>query len=150
MGGGKLVGYWFDSWYINRWLAYPRCFRLRQSTVYCKVGRPRSAYLPLTSGFFPVLTPWQDYWGRRAQRSSQSFLGLVYLQTGAGAGFQAHADAIHAAIMGGITKPARFHRLNSGGGGLDRIREGPNMEHQAVTTINIGIYQDGTIEQSFS
>jgi hypothetical protein len=22
------------------------------------------------------------------------------------------------------------------------------MEHQAVTTINIGIYQDGTIEQS--
>jgi hypothetical protein len=23
-----------------------------------------------------------------------------------------------------------------------------NMEHQAVTTINIGIYQDGTIEQS--
>jgi hypothetical protein len=24
-----------------------------------------------------------------------------------------------------------------------------NMEHQAVTTINIGIYQDGTIEQSY-
>jgi hypothetical protein len=23
-----------------------------------------------------------------------------------------------------------------------------NMEHHAVTTINIGIYQDGTIEQS--
>jgi hypothetical protein len=23
-----------------------------------------------------------------------------------------------------------------------------NLEHQAVTTINIGIYQDGTIEQS--
>jgi hypothetical protein len=23
-----------------------------------------------------------------------------------------------------------------------------NMAHQAVTTINIGIYQDGTIEQS--
>jgi hypothetical protein len=23
-----------------------------------------------------------------------------------------------------------------------------NMEHQAVTTINIGIYQDGTIERS--
>ena len=23
-----------------------------------------------------------------------------------------------------------------------------NIEHQAVTTINIGIYQDGTIEQS--
>ncbi len=23
-----------------------------------------------------------------------------------------------------------------------------NVEHQAVTTINIGIYQDGTIEQS--
>jgi hypothetical protein len=23
-----------------------------------------------------------------------------------------------------------------------------NMKHQAVTTINIGIYQDGTIEQS--
>ena len=23
-----------------------------------------------------------------------------------------------------------------------------NMEHQAVTTINIGVYQDGTIEQS--
>jgi hypothetical protein len=23
-----------------------------------------------------------------------------------------------------------------------------NMDHQAVTTINIGIYQDGTIEQS--
>ena len=23
-----------------------------------------------------------------------------------------------------------------------------NIEHQAVTTINIGIYQDGTVEQS--
>ncbi|HKN35584.1 MAG TPA: hypothetical protein VJX16_20260 [Terriglobales bacterium] len=23
-----------------------------------------------------------------------------------------------------------------------------NLEHQAVTTINVGIYQDGTIEQS--
>ena len=69
-----------------------------------------------------------------------------YIQTGAGKGFQAHGmfsmleSWVHSDP--GPIPPPQFSTE-------DLIAYvNANMQHQAVTTINIGIYQDGTVEES--
>jgi hypothetical protein len=139
---GRLAGYWFDSWYQSL-AAYPD---VPIDAVYraCKVGNP-SRITCFNFWIFPVLTPYQDFWAGELNSLHSPFASR-YIQRGAGKGFQAHAllsmleSWVHAK-PGPIPAP-QFSAEDL----IGYVRA--NIEHQAVTTINIGIYQDGTVEQS--
>ena len=138
----KLAGYWFDSWYQSL-AAYPDV-PIEAIYHYCKVGNP-GRITAFNFWIFPVLTPWQDYWAGELN-SLQSPFESRYVQRGAGTGFQAHGllsmlpSWVHSET--GPIPPPQFNTEDL----IAHVKA--NMEHQAFTTINIGIYQDGTIEQS--
>jgi hypothetical protein len=140
--GEKLAGYWFDSWYQSL-AAYPDV-PIEAIYRYCKVGNP-NRIAALNFWVFPVLTPWQDYWAGELNRLQNPFSSR-YIQRGAGKGFQAHGllsilePWVHS--ESGPIPPPQFSPEDL----IGYVKA--NMEHQAVTTINIGIYQDGTVEQS--
>jgi hypothetical protein len=140
--GDKLAGYWFDSWYQS--LAAYADVPIEAIYRYCKVGNP-SRITAFNFWIFPVLTPWQDYWAGEIY-SLQNPFESRYIQKGAGTGFQAHGlismleSWVHSKV-GPMPQP-QFNAED-----LITYVKG-NMAHQGVTTINIGIYQDGTIGQS--
>jgi hypothetical protein len=138
----KLAGYWFDSWYQSL-AAYPdvpidAIFR------YCKVGI-HGRITAFNFWIFPVLTPWQDYWAGELNALQNPFESR-YIQRSAGAGFQAHGMvSMLRSWVHSETGPIPTPQFSA----EDLIAYvKANIEHQAVTTINIGIYPDGTIEQS--
>lgn len=138
----KLAGYWFDSWYQSL-AAYPDV-PIDSIYRYCKIGNPKRI-TAFNFWIFPVLTPWQDYWAGELN-SLQSPFESRYIQKGAGTGFQAHGMVsmlqswVHSDTA--PIPPPQFSAEDL----IAHVKA--NMEHQAVTTINIGIYQDGTIEES--
>jgi Alpha-L-fucosidase len=140
--GKRLAGYWFDSWYQSL-AAYPD---VPIDVVYraCKVGNPERITC-FNFWIFPVLTPFQDYWAGELNGLHNPFASR-YIQRGAGKGFQAHGllsmleSWVHA-------KPEPIPAPQFSAEDLIAYVSA-NIEHQAVTTINIGIYQDGTVEQS--
>jgi hypothetical protein len=138
----KLAGYWFDSWYQSL-AAYPDV-PIDAIYRYCKVGNP-DRITAFNFWIFPVLTPWQDYWAGELN-SLQDPFDSRYIQRGAGTGFQAHGMVsmlpswVHSET--GPIPPPQFKTEEL----IAHVKA--NMEHHAFTTINIGIYQDGTIEQS--
>jgi Alpha-L-fucosidase len=140
--GEKLAGYWFDSWYQSL-AAYPDV-PVESIYRYTKVGNPNRV-TALNFWIFPVLTPWQDYWAGEFNRLQNSFPSR-YIRRGAGKGFQAHGllsmleSWVHSDP--GPIPPPQFSVQDL----VAYVKA--NMERQAVTTINIGIYQDGTVEQS--
>jgi hypothetical protein len=140
--GEKLAGYWFDSWYQSL-AAYPDV-PIEAIYRYCKVGNP-GRITAFNFWIFPVLTPWQDYWAGELNNLHNPFESR-YIHRGAGTGFQAHGMVsmleswVHSET--GPIPPPQFSAEDL----IAHVKA--NMEHQAVTTINIGIYQDGTIEQS--
>jgi Alpha-L-fucosidase len=138
----KLAGYWFDSWYQSL-AAYPDV-PIEAIYRYCKVGNP-GRITAFNFWIFPVLTPWQDYWAGELNALQNPFESR-YIQTGAGTGFQAQGmvSMLPSWVHGetGPIPPPQFSTEDL----IAYVKA--NMEHQAVTTINIGIYQDGTIEQS--
>jgi hypothetical protein len=140
--GEKLAGYWFDSWYQSL-AAYPDV-PIEAIYRYCKVGNS-GRITAFNFWIFPVLTPWQDYWAGELNALQNPFESR-YIQRGAGTGFQAHGMVsmleswVHSET--GPIPPPQFSAEDL----IAHVKA--NMEHQAVTTINIGIYQDGTTEQS--
>jgi len=138
----KLAGYWFDSWYQSL-AAYPDV-PIETIYRYCKVGSP-NRITAFNFWIFPVLTPWQDYWAGELYTLQNPFESR-YIQKGAGAGFQSHGMVsmlpswVHSET--GPIPPPQFSTTDL----IAHVKA--NMEHQSVTTINIGIYQDGKIEQS--
>jgi hypothetical protein len=140
--GDKLAGYWFDSWYQSL-AAYPDV-PIEAIYRYCKVGNP-DRITAFNFWIFPVLTPWQDYWAGELNTLQNPF-DSRYIQTGAGVGFQAQGllsmlpPWVHSEI--GPIPPPQFSAEDL----ITYVKA--NMEHQAVTAINVGIYQDGSIEQS--
>lgn len=140
--GERLAGYWFDSWYQSL-AAYPD---VPIDAVYraCKVGNP-SRITCFNFWIFPVLTPYQDYWAGELN-SLQNPFASHYIQRGAGKGFQAHGllSMLETWVHdkpGPIPAP-QFSAEDL----IAYVRA--NIEHRAVTTINIGIYQDATVEQA--
>jgi len=140
--GKRLAGYWFDSWYQSL-AAYPD---VPIDAVYraCKRGNP-GRITCFNFWIFPVLTSYQDYWAGELN-SLQNPFASRYIQRGAGKGFQAHGllsmlDAWVHGKPGPIPAP-QFSAQDL----IAYVRA--NIEHQAVTTINIGIYQDATVEQT--
>ncbi len=140
--GKKLAGYWFDSWYQS--LAAYADVPIDEIFRFCKVGNP-DRITAFNFWIFPVLTPSQEYWAGEIY-SLQNPFESRYIQKGAGTGFQAHGlismlgSWVHNKVGPMPPPPFKVEDL------IAYVKA--NIAHQAVTTINIGIYQDGTIEQS--
>lgn len=141
--GDELAGYWFDSWFQSL-TAYPD-IPVEEILRFCKVGNS-SRITAFNFWTFPVQTPWQDYWAGELY-SLQNPFSSRYIQAGPGAGFRAHgtlsmmpASWLHGEL--GKIPPPQFSAEDL----IAYVKA--NVEHQAVTTINIGIYQEGTIERS--
>lgn len=138
--GRKLDGYWFDSWYQ----AFEHFPDIRQDLVFqaCKAGNP-GRITAFNFWILPACTPWQEYWA--GEIGSPGLLPTSrYIERGAGAGLQSHfllfldAPWVHSKPDTEMESP-RFTSAAL----ADYIEQ--CMKHQAVVTVNLGIYQDGTI-----
>lgn len=138
--GRKLDGYWFDSWY-QAFEHYPD---IRQDLIFqaCKIGNP-GRITAFNFWILPICTPWQEYWA--AEIGSPGVPPKSrFIERGAGAGLQSHAllylDApwVHSKPDAAMESP-RF----SAGTLATYIQD--CMAHQGVVTVNLGIYQDGSI-----
>jgi hypothetical protein len=138
--GRKLDGYWFDSWYQS----FEQFPRVRQDRIFeaCKTGNPEriSAF---NFWILPVCTPWQEYWAGEVGEPGPPATSR-HIERGAGAGLQfqslLYLDApwVHSRPDTEM-EPARFSS-----DALTRYVQS-SMKNQGVVTVNLGIYQDGTI-----
>ena len=140
--GRKLAGYWFDGWDIipqissNTSLPFERLFNA------CKAGNP-DRIISANYWLFPDATGWQEYWAGEIDGSLKPATGR-YIEYSAGEGLQLHTLImlediwVHGRPDSEMESPVFTEQ--------ELIDFVSNItEKQGVVTINLGIYQDGTI-----
>ena len=139
----RVAGYWFDGWYQTL-EAHPE-INPRDLVPYVRAGNP-ARVVAYNSWVYPIETPWQDYWAGEVG-------GIVrpatsrYIASGAASGLQNHlllfADApwVHS-LPDAEMEPLRFSDESL----IDFVKK--NAEQEAAVTINLGIYQDGSIGEA--
>lgn len=141
--GNRVAGYWFDGWYQSL-ESYPR-IDLRKLTSHARAGDP-SRIVAYNFWVYPVETTWQDYWSGEVGgivRSAES----RYPSAGPAIGLQSHfllfADApwVHS-VPNAEMEPLRLSDRDL----IDFVKA--NAKHDVPVTINLGIYQDGTIGEA--
>lgn len=137
----RVAGYWLDSWFQTD-ESYPNLpFDKLFDAI--KAGNP-DRLIAYNYWAFPVETDWQDYWAGELTELPLKRFHARYLQRGAGKGLQAH---------GAIKLDAPWFHIT-----FDSDMEPPLytaeqligyvkdcMEDQAVVSIGVGIFQDGTL-----
>jgi len=138
--GKKLAGYWFDGWDLipeqHPSLSFERLFKA------AKVGNP-ARIISYNFWFFPDETPWQEFWAGEIDGPLKPPTGR-YIEYAAGHGLQRHSlimlegawchDKPNAEIESPIYSAEElinFVKSHTAKGG--------------VVTINLCVYQDGTI-----
>ncbi len=140
--GRKLAGYWFDGWpniqlmNLDPPVPYERFFEA------CKHGNP-DRIIALYDSNFPIDTQWQEYWAGAAVEKLKPAEGR-YVRYDAGKGLQRHALFmlegiwIHSQPNSEMEKPVFTEE--------EFIRYVKQLTaNEGVATINVGVYQDGTI-----
>jgi len=140
--GDKISGYWLDGWYqaFERYRDFPFESFYRAS----KAGNPERL-LALNSWLYPIVTPWQDYWASEIYSLGVPPQNRI-IQSGPGESLQYHAllalegDWVHTQedkpIQAPVlSTPALLSFMDACAG------KGP-------VTLNVLIYQDGTISES--
>jgi alpha-L-fucosidase-like protein len=141
--GARVAGYWFDGWYQTL-EAYPE-INPRDLIPYVRAGNP-GRLVAFNSWVYPVETPWQDYWAGEVGDVVRPATGR-YMTSGTAIGLQSHfllfADApwVHS-LPDAEMEPLRFSDESL----IDFVRK--NAENEAAVTINLGIYQDGSIGEA--
>ena len=142
--GKKLAGYWFDSWdripqyFPNTPVSFERFFEA------CKLGNP-DRIIALNFWIFPDATLWQEYWAAEADEDLKPTTGR-YVEYDAGRGLQRHAlfmldvrgTWVHSKPNTEMEKPLYTEEEF-----ISYVRQ--LTANEGVATINVGIYQDGTI-----
>jgi len=138
--GHKLDGYWFDSWYQS----FEHFPGIRQDRIFdaCKIGN-RDRISAFNFWILPVCTPWQEYWAGEVGAPGPPATSR-YIERGAGAGLQfqslLYLDApwVHSSLDSEMEPPRFSSEVLTG-----YVQS--CMQKQGVVTVNLGIYQDGTI-----
>ncbi len=140
--GTKLAGYWFDGWDIipqhtpDAPMSFERLFNA------CKTGNPERV---ISSNYwlFPDATGWQEYWAGEIDGPLKPATGR-YIQYSAGEGLQLHTLImlegiwVHGRSDSEMESP-KFTEQEL----IDFVRG--ITDKQGVVTLNLGIFQDGTI-----
>lgn len=137
--GEKVAGYWFDGWYQ----CYERHPHFPFESFYqaCKIGHPERL-VALNSWLYPIVSEWQDYWAAEIYSLGVPPLQRI-IKTGPAKGLQYHAllsmngNWIHTQRDREIAPPV----LNKG----SLIEFIKACKDKGPVTINLCIYQDGTI-----
>ena len=140
--GKKLAGYWFDGWdIIPQWfpnapVSFERFFEAAKS------GNP-DRIIGLNFWIFPDATLWQEYWAGEADEELKPARGR-YIEYDAGRGLQRHAlfmleDIwVHREPNSEMEKPVFTEKEL-----ISYVKQ--LTANEGVATVNLGIYQDGTI-----
>ncbi|HUT11060.1 MAG TPA: alpha-L-fucosidase [Thermoguttaceae bacterium] len=136
----KVAGYWFDCCYQAK-EKYPG-FSFREFFKTCKAGNP-NRIVALNSWIYPNVSEWQEYWaGETASPVGLPLKGTTQ-EHGPGAGLRYHALLIMEPywVQQRVEMPRpRFTAQQLG----DYI--GQCKANGGAVTINLGIYQDGTVD----
>lgn len=141
--GSRVAGYWFDGWYQTL-EAYPE-IEPRDLLPSVRAGNP-ARLAAFNFWVYPIETPWQDYWAGEVAELVRP-VSSRYMTSGPAIGLQAHfllfADApwVHSTPESEM-EPLRFPDEAL----IDLVKR--NSEKEAPVTINLGIYQDGTISEA--
>jgi alpha-L-fucosidase len=138
--GSLVAGYWFDGWYPSS-EAYPE-ISPRDLSAEIRRGNPQRV-VAYNYWVYPPETEWQDYWagevGDVVKPTLERFVSL-----GPAHGLQSHnlvyldAPWVHGAPDTDMELP-RFSDAQL----IEFVRT--NLQHGGATTLNLGIYQDGTV-----
>jgi len=137
--GEKVAGYWFDGWYQ----CYERHPHFPFESFYqaCKVGYPERL-IALNSWLYPIVSEWQDYWAGEIYSLGVPPLQRI-IRTGPAKGLQYHAllamngSWVHTQRDQEIAPPVLNEEL--------LIKFIKACKDKGPVTINLCIYQDGTI-----
>ncbi|MEX2592938.1 MAG: alpha-L-fucosidase [Anditalea sp.] len=135
----KIAGYWFDGWYQS-YKEHPE-YDFEKLYNISKEGNP-NRLLALNSWVYPIVTPWQDYWAGEIYTPDSPPNDRI-IKSGPGKGLQYQAlvvlenDWVHTKQDTQIPSP----RLDA----RELIDFLSSSDGKGPLTINLGIYQDGTI-----
>ena len=136
--GKKVAGYWFDGWY--------QCFEEYPNVSFpdffkaCKAGDP-DRIIALNAWIYPAVTEWQEFWaGETASPVELPKNGT--LERGPGEGLRYQSLLIMEPYWVQEKSEIPDPRFNADE--LSKYIE-DCMEQGGAVTINIGIYQDGSI-----
>lgn len=136
--GKKIAGYWFDGWY-QCYEEYPG-FSFNDFFKICKTGNP-DRIIALNSWIYPPVTEWQEYWaGETASPVELPVAGTVERGPGKGLRYQALLIMEPYWVQEKAEMPdPRFT--------ADKLSEYIQncKKNGGSVTINLGIYQDGTV-----
>ena len=134
----KLAGYWFDCWY-QLFEGYPD-FPFEEFYRITKTGNADRP-ICLNSWIYPAVTPWQDYWAAEVL----SFIELPengYARTGPVTNLPYHALLMMEPYW--VLQDVEISEPRFTSDQLAEFITGC-YQNRGFVTINIGIYQDGTV-----
>jgi hypothetical protein len=140
----NVAGYWFDSWFLT-YESYPN---LPADKLFdaIKAGYP-DRLIAYNYWAFPIETDWQDYWAGELTEIPLKRFKTRFLQRGAGKGLQAHSAIKLDAPWFHITPDTDMEPpLYTAEQLIGYVKT--CMEDQAVVSIGVGIFQDGTIGEA--
>ena len=134
----KVVGYWFDGWY--------QCFEDYPDVSFpdffnaCKTGYP-DRIIALNSWVYPAVTEYQEYWaGENASPVEIPRNGTYQRGPGAGLQFQSLLIMEPYWVQKKKEMPAPRFTVDKLSAYIEACRK-----NAGVVTINLGIYQDGSV-----
>jgi len=136
--GPKVAGYWFDGWYQSL-ETYPKV-AFEEFYRVCKAG-DANRIIAINSWFYPVVTPWQDYWAGEVGEPVTLPKGRIF-NYGPARGLPYHALLTMEPYWvqeSAVVPPPRFTPA--------ALSEYIRACHAAggCVTINLGIFQNGSI-----
>ena len=135
----KITGYWFDGWYQS-YQMHPD-FNFENFYKICKAGN-KKRLVALNSWLYPITSEWQDYWAGEIYSPGTIPSGPI-IEHGPGKGLQfqgllaLQGDWAHTPLNQEV-HPVRLKADTL----INYIRA---CSGRGPVTINIEIYQDGTI-----
>ena len=138
--GRKVAGYWFDGWDLipeqHPSISYERLFKAT------KVGNP-DRIIGLNFWIFPDATLWQEFWAGEIS-SVQRPATSRYLKYAAGEGLQWHGLFMLEGVWGHGRPDSEMEPPTISAEELIKYVKAC-MANGGVVSINMGIYQDGTV-----
>lgn len=138
--GKKVAGYWFDGWYQG-FEEYPD-FPFKRFFQVCKIGNP-DRIMALNSWIYPAVTVWEEYWaGETASPVLPPKEGTIERGPGKGLRYQALIIMEPYWVQQKAEMPdPRFNAEELSKYIAECMKQG------GAVTINLGIYQDGTVDK---